>query len=36
MGKKHGHGKFNWADGSTYEGEFHNNNVIYSKLNNNF
>ena len=27
MGKKHGHGKFNWADGSTYDGEFLNNNI---------
>lgn len=28
MGKKHGRGVFVWSDGSTYNGEFHNNNVI--------
>jgi len=27
MGRKHGIGKFIWADGSTYEGEFQDNNV---------
>jgi hypothetical protein len=26
-GKKHGHGKFTWADGSTYEGQFVDNNI---------
>lgn len=31
MGKKHGKGKFNWADGSTYEGDFFNNNVKHNK-----
>ena len=28
MGKKHGKGVFKWADGSSYSGEFYNNNVI--------
>jgi len=27
MGKKHGTGKFLWADKSCYEGEFLNNNI---------
>lgn len=31
MGKKHGRGVFVWSDGSTYNGEFHNNNVILKK-----
>jgi len=26
-GKKHGHGKFMWADRSTYEGQFIENNI---------
>lgn len=26
-GKKHGHGRFEWADGSTYTGNFVNNNI---------
>jgi hypothetical protein len=26
-GKKHGQGKFTWADGSTYQGEFYENNI---------
>jgi hypothetical protein len=25
--KKHGRGVFVWSDGSTYNGEFHNNNI---------
>jgi len=27
MGKKHGEGKFSWADGSKYHGEFNENNI---------
>ena len=27
MGKKHGNGKFTWADGSTYIGRFVDNNI---------
>lgn len=27
MGKKQGRGKFLWADGSSYEGEFNDNNI---------
>ena len=26
-GKKHGQGKFQWADGSTYDGQFIDNNI---------
>ena len=26
-GKKHGKGRFDWADGSTYTGEFFDNNI---------
>ena len=27
LGKKHGHGNFKWADGSTYTGQFLDNNI---------
>ena len=27
MGRKYGHGKFMWSDGSQYSGQFFNNNI---------